>query len=80
MRRRPEYGHVRSPTVHDSVTASSVVGSTATTAPLRGRASAFRNDVRRIVVHGETLPFEYLGLMVDPRDPGLFSSERVPVE
>ena len=33
----------------------------------------------RIVVHGETLPFEYLRLTVDPRDPGLFSWERVQV-
>lgn len=33
----------------------------------------------RIVVHGETLPFEYLRLTVDPRDPDLFDWERVPV-
>lgn len=33
----------------------------------------------RIVVHGETLPFEYLRLTVDPRDPGVFSWERVQV-
>ena len=34
----------------------------------------------RIVVHGETLPFEYLRLTIDPRDPELFSWERVQVE
>ena len=33
----------------------------------------------RIVVHGESLPFEYLRLAVDPRDPQLFSWERVQV-
>lgn len=33
----------------------------------------------RIVVHGETLPFEYLRLTIDPRDPALFSWERVQV-
>ena len=33
----------------------------------------------RIVVHGETLPFEYLRLRVDPRRDQLFSWERVPV-
>ncbi len=33
----------------------------------------------RIVVHGATLPFEYLRLTIDPRDPELFSWERVPV-
>lgn len=33
----------------------------------------------RIVVHGETLPFEYLRLTIDPRDPGLFSWERIQV-
>lgn len=31
----------------------------------------------RIVVHGETLPFEYLRLTVDPRAAQLFSCERV---
>ncbi len=31
----------------------------------------------RIVVHGETLPFEYLRLTIDPRDAALFSWERV---
>lgn len=34
-------------------------------------------NFRRIVVHGETLPFEYLRLTVDPRAPVLFSWERV---
>ena len=33
----------------------------------------------RIVVHGETLPFEYLRLTIDPRDAALFSWERVQV-
>ena len=33
----------------------------------------------RIVVHGETLPFEYLRLTVDPRSSELFSWERAPV-
>ena len=33
----------------------------------------------RIVVHGETLPFEYLRLTVDPRQPRVFSWERVAV-
>ena len=33
----------------------------------------------RIVVHGETLPFEYLRLTIDRRDPELFSWERVAV-
>lgn len=33
----------------------------------------------RIVVHGETLPFEYLRLTIDPRSDALFSWERVPV-
>ena len=33
----------------------------------------------RIVVHGENLPFEYLRLGIDPRDPALFSWERVQV-
>ncbi|MBA2496517.1 MAG: hypothetical protein H0V33_05385 [Acidimicrobiia bacterium] len=33
----------------------------------------------RIVVQGATLPFEYLRLTIDPRDPELFSWERVPV-
>ena len=33
----------------------------------------------RVVVHGETLPFEYLRLTVNPRGAELFSWERVPV-
>lgn len=33
----------------------------------------------RIVVHGETLPLEYPRLTIDPRDPSLFSWERVAV-
>ena len=36
-------------------------------------------NVTRIVVHGETLPFEYLRLTIDPRDPALFSWERVQI-
>jgi hypothetical protein len=34
-------------------------------------------NFNRIVVHGATLPFEYLRLTIDPRDPGVFSWERV---
>ena len=33
----------------------------------------------RIVVNGETLPFEYLRLTVDPRATAVFSWERMPV-
>lgn len=33
----------------------------------------------RVVVHGETLPFEYLRLTINPRDDALFSWERVAV-
>jgi hypothetical protein len=33
----------------------------------------------RVVVHGETLPFEYLRLTIDPRDPDLFTLERAPL-
>jgi hypothetical protein len=36
-------------------------------------------NFRRIVVHGETLPFEYLRLTIDARDPGLFDWTRVMV-
>jgi hypothetical protein len=36
-------------------------------------------NLRRVVVHGATLPFEYLRLTVDPRDPDLFDWTRVPV-
>lgn len=34
----------------------------------------------RIVVHGATLPFEYLRLTIDPRDPELFRWERAQVD
>lgn len=37
------------------------------------------DNLTRIVVHGATLPFEYLRLTIDPRDEALFSWERVPV-
>jgi hypothetical protein len=37
------------------------------------------DNFTRIVVHGETLPFEYLRLTIDPRSEPLFSWERVPV-
>ena len=37
------------------------------------------SSLTRIVVHGETLPFEYLRLTIDPRDPALFTWDRVPV-
>jgi hypothetical protein len=53
---------------------------------LQGDSHVFRVDhplpldnLTRIVVHGETLPFEYLRLTIDPRDPDLFSWERVQV-
>jgi hypothetical protein len=36
-------------------------------------------NLTRIVVHGETLPFEYLRLTVDPRADELFTWQRVPV-
>jgi hypothetical protein len=36
-------------------------------------------NFRRVVVHGATLPFEYLRLTVDARDPDLFDWARVPV-
>jgi hypothetical protein len=35
--------------------------------------------VTRVVVHGETCPFEYLRLTIDPRTPSVFFRERVPV-
>lgn len=38
------------------------------------------DNFTRIVVQGETLPFEYLRLTVDPRNPDVFSWVRVPVE
>jgi len=37
------------------------------------------DNFTRIVVHGETLPFEYLQLTVDPRNEQLFEWARVPV-
>jgi hypothetical protein len=37
------------------------------------------DNFTRIVVHGETLPFEYLRLTVDPRADSLLSWERVAV-
>jgi hypothetical protein len=37
------------------------------------------DNFTRIVVHGETLPFEYLRLTVDPVRDELFSWERVAV-
>jgi hypothetical protein len=37
------------------------------------------DNLTRIVVHGETLPFEYLRLTIDPRATELFSWERVQV-
>ncbi len=37
------------------------------------------DNFTRVVVHGETLPFEYLRLTVDPRSEAVFSWERVPV-
>jgi hypothetical protein len=35
------------------------------------------DNLTRIVVHGETLPFEYLRLTIDPRSGDLFSWERI---
>lgn len=53
---------------------------------LQGDSHTYRPDdptdlanFRRIVVHGETLPFEYLRLTIDPRDPDLFGWTRVMV-
>ena len=53
---------------------------------LQGDSHVFKADdplglpnFRRIVVHGETLPFEYLRLTIDPRSAGVFSWERVAV-
>jgi hypothetical protein len=37
------------------------------------------DNFTRIVVHGETLPFEYLRLTIDPRSHDQFSWERVMV-
>jgi hypothetical protein len=51
---------------------------------LQGDSHTFKADdplglanFRRIVVHGETLPFEYLRLTIDPRASDLFSWQRV---
>jgi hypothetical protein len=53
---------------------------------LQGDAHTFKVDdplglpnFTRIVVHGETLPFEYLRLTIDPRAGSLFTWERVAV-
>ena len=48
--------------------------------PLPRRPPLPLDNVTRIVVHGETLPFEYLRLTIDPRATSLFSWERVPVD
>lgn len=37
------------------------------------------NNFTRIVVHGETLPFEYLRLTINPVQGELFTGQRVPV-
>jgi len=37
------------------------------------------DNLTRIVVHGETLPFEYLRLTIDARAPELFTWERIQV-
>ena len=37
------------------------------------------SNFTRIVVHGETLPFEYLRLTINPRDDAIFTWERVAV-
>jgi hypothetical protein len=54
---------------------------------LQGDSHTFRADhplglsnLTRIVVHGETLPFEYLRLTIDPRGHRLFTWTRVPVQ
>ena len=51
---------------------------------VQGDSHVYRTDnplgldnFTRIVVHGETLPFEYLRLTIDPRSDDLFSWERV---
>jgi hypothetical protein len=38
------------------------------------------DNLTRIVVHGETLPFEYLRLTIDPQAEDLFAWERAPVQ
>ena len=35
------------------------------------------DNFARIVVHGETLPFEYPRLTIDPRDPSAFPGRRI---
>jgi hypothetical protein len=37
------------------------------------------SNFTRVVVHGESLPFEYLRLTIDPRDDAVFSWERIAV-
>ena len=37
------------------------------------------DNFTRIVVHGEDMPFEYLRITIDPRNPDLFSWERAKV-
>jgi len=53
---------------------------------LQGDLHTFKQDnpralpnLTRIVIHGETLPYEYLRVVIDPRTPTLFSWERVRV-
>jgi hypothetical protein len=53
---------------------------------VQGDSHVFKEDnppmlpnFTRIVVHGETLPFEYLRLTLDPCDPAVFRTERAPV-
>jgi hypothetical protein len=53
---------------------------------VQGDSHVYRTDdpaglpnLTRIVIHGETLPFEYLRLTIDRRDPHLFRTERVPI-
>ena len=54
---------------------------------LQGDSHVFKSDnplnldnFTRIVVHGETLPFEYLRLTIDPRNEEIFSWERVQLQ
>ncbi|MEO5679940.1 MAG: hypothetical protein ABIS47_09755 [Acidimicrobiales bacterium] len=49
------------------------VGSASTLDPLN------LPNLTRIVVHGETLPYEHLRLTIDPGHPALFGWARVPV-
>ena len=44
---------------------------------LQGRQPPRAPNFTRIVVHGETLPFEYLRLTIDPRSERLFTWARV---